>query len=110
MPVFGNSPLPMWQMRTRLGSGLRHERFRLVALKLGILMIPRLPDVKPPCLTRRAFGPGFFFLGRAFEQDARRLLGLVNRRVGRSAAGRWEGGLPPAIDVAPTGSHMYFRS
>src|SRR5262245_20433592 len=52
MPVFRNSPLPMWQMRNRLGSGLRHERFRLIALKLGILMIPRLPDVKPPCLTR----------------------------------------------------------
>src|SRR5262245_237185 len=51
MPVSGNSPLPMRLMKNTLGSGLRHERFRLLGLKLGILMIPRLPDVKPPCLT-----------------------------------------------------------
>ena len=38
-------------------------------------MIPRLPDVKPPCLTRRAFWPGVFFwrpdslrLKRSFAQ------------------------------------------
>src|SRR5258705_14009443 len=61
MPVSGNPPLTMAPLRNRLASGLRHERFRLIALKLGILMIPRLPDVKPPCLTRRALGPGFFF-------------------------------------------------
>lgn len=48
---FRNSPLAMQRTAIRFGSGLRHERFRLIALKLGILMIPRLPDVKPPCLT-----------------------------------------------------------
>ncbi len=66
MPVSKTSPLPIPSMRHRLGTGFRHERFRLVGSKLGILLIPRLPDVKPPCLTRRALGPGvFLFTGRA---------------------------------------------
>src|SRR5437660_11891406 len=80
MPVSGNSPLPLAPSRNRLASGLRHERFRLIALKLGILMITRLPDVKPPCLTRRALGPGFFF--RAIPCSS-----STYACVGRSAAG-----------------------
>jgi len=31
--------------------------------------LSRLPDVKPPCLTRRALGPGVFFSGQ--EADLR---------------------------------------
>jgi len=42
--------------------------------KLGIRLIPRLPDVKPPCLTRRACWPGVFLSG-------------TRPRRGRNAAG-----------------------
>src|SRR5215213_4293939 len=76
--------------------------------KLGILMIPRLPDVKPPCLTRRALGPGVFFwqldspaaeavIPIAFEWDVLPL-------VGRSPQAA------QAIDVEGFPSHMYFQA
>src|ERR1044071_4891197 len=72
--------------------------------KLGILMIPRLPDVKPPCLTRRALGPGVFFGG----PDSLTLDGLS------CASGSWDVlplvGLSPqvaqAIDVEGFPPHM----
>src|SRR5687768_17714969 len=53
--------------------------------KLGILMIPRLPDVKPPCLTRRALGPGVFF-GPPDSLGSKR--SCPSYWLGRSAAGR----------------------
>src|SRR5260370_17327279 len=102
MPVSGNSPLTLAPSRNRLVAGLRHERFRLIALKLGILMIPRLPDVKPPCLTRRALGPGFFF--RAIPSSS-----STCACVGRSAPGRshhrdihlllWNPSYPPCLFI-----------
>ncbi len=48
MPVSNTSPLPISATRHRFRSGYRHEKFRLIAFETRILMIPRLPDVKPP--------------------------------------------------------------
>lgn len=45
-----------------LGATLRYEGLRIL----------RLPDVKPPCLTCRVFGPGNFFALSIFRRSSRR--------------------------------------
>ena len=53
-----NIHAPRWYFRSQV---FDTNGFGWSRSKLGILLIPRLPDVKPPCLTRRALGPGVFF-------------------------------------------------
>ena len=104
MPVSVKRPLHLQRTRTIFPSGFRHDEFRFSRSKLGILMIPRLPDVKPPCLTRRADWPGVFFAGEAgpilqWGQAATTRpsacpLGLICAGRARCSRKNWESDLP----------------
>src|ERR1700741_4510730 len=105
MPVAGNSPLPMCNAKTIFQNRFSTRTVQCFSRsKLGILMIPRLPDVKPPCLTRRAFWPGVFF-GHSDSLALKRSL-CGPHGLGRSAAGSHSPQVAQAIDVEGFPPHM----